>query len=205
VVTVSEFIVNARHSPRAEVRCQARAPLLGGGFWSADTEDIGPRGCQLIAPARFTPGDGIELEISSERVSDPLWVGGRIAWAANEPPWRVGIAFSDQDQDAAARWFDRLVAAFPGLDSSLLAPKKIPADAMVYLGRAPRLRPPLLPHEVAVLRAVGGGVTAAALRTQMGSGWENGQGALFALLGRRFLTLTAADAAPADSWAGYLG
>jgi hypothetical protein len=201
---VSEFIVNARHTPRAAVRCQARAPLLGGGFWSSDTEDIGPRGCQLVAPTRFTPGEGIELEISSERVSDPLWVGGRIAWAADEPPWRVGIAFSDQDQDAAARWFDRLVAAFPGLDASLLAPRKVPADAVVYLGRAPRLRPALESAEVAVLRAIGPGIAAGDLRRKMGADWEARQGALFSLLGRRFLTLTAADAAPADAWAGYL-
>lgn len=202
---MSEFIVNARHTPRALVRCQARAPLLGGGFWSSDTEDIGPRGCQLVAPARFTPGEGIELELSSERVADPLWVGGRIAWAAGEPPWRVGIAFSDQDQDAAARWFDRLVAAFPGLDGSLLAPRKIPSDAHLYLGKAPRLRPSLVAPEIDVLRAVGSGITATDLRARMGAGWENGQGALFSLIGRRFLTLTAAEAAAPETWASYLG
>lgn len=202
---MSEFIVNARHTPRALVRCQARAPLLGGGFWSSDTEDIGPRGCQLVAPARFTPGEGIELELTSERVLDPLWVGGRIAWAADEPPWRVGIAFSDQDQDAAARWFDRLVAAFPGLDGSLLAPKRIAADADIYLGRAPRLLPPLIPQEVAVLRAVGTGIKATELRAKLGADWENSKGALFALIGRRFLTLTASEAAGPDAWASYLG
>jgi hypothetical protein len=201
---VSDSIVNARHSPRAEVRCQARAPLHGGGFWSSDTEDIGPRGCQLIAPARFTPGEGIELEISSERVSDPLWVGGRVAWAADEPPWRVGIAFSDQDQDAAARWFDRLVAAFPGLDSSLLAPKRVDADALLYLGRAPRLRPALAGSEVSVLRCVGPGIRASDLRARLGSDWEAGQGALFSLLGRRFLTLTASEASAPEAWTPYL-
>jgi predicted tellurium resistance membrane protein TerC len=46
---------------------------------------------------------------------------------------------------------------------------------------------------------------ASELRTRMGNDWENGQGALFALLGRRYLTLTAADAATPDAWAGYLG
>ncbi len=202
---MTEFIINARSSPRAVVRCQARAPLLGGGFWSSDTEDIGPRGCQLVAPARFTPGEGIELEISSERVADPLWVGGRIAWAADEPPWRVGIAFSDQDQDAAARWFDRLVAAFPGLDGSLLAPRRVAADATVYLARAPRLRPTLDAPEVAVLRTIGAGIRAAELRDRLGTEWATGQGALFSLLGRRYLTLTASEAAPPDAWAGYLG
>jgi len=201
---VTEFIVNARHAPRTVVRCQARAPLLGGGFWSSDTEDIGPRGCQLVAPTRFTPGEGIELEISSERVADPLWVGGRIAWAADEPPWRVGIAFSDRDQDAAARWFDRLVAAFPGLDGSLLAPARIAADAPIYLGRVPRLRPALGSQELAVLRAIGPGIRAGELRDQLGREWEAAQGALFALLGRRYLTLTASEAAPADAWAAYL-
>jgi hypothetical protein len=201
---VAEFIVNARHTPRAEVRCQARSPLVGGGFWLADTEDIGPRGCQLTAPARFTPGEGIELELSSDRVKDPLWVGGRIAWAANEPPWRVGIAFSDQDQDAAARWFDRLVAAFPGLDASLLAPTRIAADAVVYLGRLPRLRPQLGANELLILRAVGKGMTAAALRDQVGAAWDDQQGAFFALLGRRYLTVTASEASPPDAWASYL-
>lgn len=201
---MTEFIVNARHAPRAVVRCQARAPLLGGGFWSSDTEDIGPRGCQLVAPARFTPGEGIELEISSERVADPLWVGGRIAWAADEPPWRVGIAFSDQDQDAAARWFDRLIAAFPGLDGSLLAPRRIATEDRLYLGRAPRLRPALGTSELGVLRAVGAGLPAGELRERLGGEWEAAQGALFALLGRRFLTLTASEASPPDAWADYL-
>ena len=202
---MAEFILNARHTPRALVRCQARAPLLGGGFWSSDTEDIGPRGCQLVAPTRFTPGEGIELELTSERVADPLWVGGRIAWAADEPPWRVGIAFSDQDQDAAARWFDRLVAAFPGLDGSLLAPRRIASDAVVYLARAPRLLPPLGPPELAVLRAVGAGIKASDLRAKLGSDWEGCQGALFSLLGRRFLTLTASEAVGPEPWASYLG
>ena len=77
------------------------------------------------------------------------------------------------------------------------------ADALVYLGRAPRLRPPLLPPEVAVLRAVGKGIAASELRARMGKDWDNG--ALFALLGRRFLTLTAAEAAAPDAWASYLG
>ncbi|MGB8932610.1 MAG: hypothetical protein WCC48_15305, partial [Anaeromyxobacteraceae bacterium] len=140
-----------------------------------------------------------------ERVSDPLWVGGRIAWAADAPPWRVGIAFSDQDEDVAARWFDRLVAAFPGLDGSLLAPRRIAADAQLFLGRAPRLRPALLAPELEVLRAVGSGITAAELRARMGAGWELGQGALFSLLGRRFLTLTPSEAASPEGWAGYLG
>ena len=38
----------------------------------------------------------------------------------------------------------------------------------------------------------------------MGSDWENAQGALFSLLGRRFLTLTAAEASTPEAWAGYL-
>jgi hypothetical protein len=56
-----------------------------------------------------------------------------------------------------------------------------------------------------VLRVIGSGIRASELRARLGDDWGNGQGALFSLIGRRYLTLTAAEASPPEAWAGYLG
>jgi len=201
---MAERIVNPRRVPRAPARCEVTGLLEGGGHWSTDTIDIGPSGCQLVAPGRAKAGDPLKLLITNERVGSALAVLGRVAWARSAPPWRIGVAFEAESGADAARWFESLLAAYPGLATYHLAPDAIATSATVRLGRVPRLPPELSSDEVEVLKEVGGGATVAALQAKLGSDWPAFEGMLFALVGRRLLTLDAAEAGAPAEWATYL-
>jgi len=201
---MAERIVNPRRVPRAPARCEVTGLLEGGGHWATDTIDIGPSGCQLVAPGRAKAGDPLRLLITNERVTSALAVTGRVAWARSSPPWRVGVVFDADTGADAARWFEALLAAYPGLATYHLAPEAIEASATIRLGRAPRLNPELTSDEVEVLREVGAGATVTALQARLGTDWPAFEGMLFAMMGRRLLTVDASAAgAPAD-WASYL-
>jgi hypothetical protein len=201
---MAERIVNPRRVPRAPARCEVTGLLEGGGHWATDTIDIGPSGCQLVAPGRAKAGDPLKLLITNERVASALAVTGRVAWARTSPPWRIGVAFDADATADAARWFEALLAAYPGLATYRLAPEAIEASATIRLGRAPRLNPELTTDEVEVLREVGTGATVTALQARLGADWPAFEGMLFAMMGRRLLTVDeAAAGAPAD-WSSYL-
>jgi PilZ domain len=201
---MADRIVNPRRVPRAPARCEVTGLLEGGGHWATDTIDIGPNGCQLIAPGRAKAGDPLKLLITNERVGDALAVLGRVAWARSTPPWRIGVAFEAESVGDATRWFDALLAAYPGLATYHLAPDAIETSATVRLGRVPRLPPELSTDEIEVLKEVGAGATVASLRTKLGSDWPAFEGMLFALVGRKLLTLDAAEAGAPAGWAAYL-
>ncbi len=200
-----DVIRNPRRVPRAPARCEARCLLPGGGFWASDTTDFGPKGCQLAAPGPFHKGDPIKLVLTSERMKEALATTGKVAWASSRAPWRIGVAFDDPYLGATGHWFDELVKAYPGLATFQLAPDSLDATATIRLGPAPRVAPDLAPDEVAVLRALGSGATVAALRERMGQDWPAFEGVLFAMIGKKLLTLDAAAAAPLEAWAPYLG
>jgi len=199
-----ETIQNPRRVPRAPARCEARCLLPGGGFWASDTTDLGPKGCQLAAPGPFHRGDPIKLVLTGERVAGELAVTGSVAWASSQAPWRIGVVFDEPYLAATARWFELLVQAYPGLATFRLAPDSIEVEATLHLGPAPRVAPELSPDEVEVMRAVGGGITVAALRARFLADWPALEGALFTMIGKKLLTLDAAAAAAPAAWAGYL-
>jgi len=201
---MAERIVNPRRVPRAPARCEATGLLEGGGHWATDTIDIGPSGCQLIAPGPARTGDPVKLVITNERVEGALAVPGRVAWARRAPPWRIGVAFDPGSHAEAARWFEALLAAYPGLATYHLAPEAIETGATIHLGPAPRLPPELGADELQVLREVGAGATVAALQQKLGHDWPAFEGVLFAMLGRKLLTLDAAAAAAPGAWSPYL-
>jgi hypothetical protein len=199
-----ERIVNPRRVPRAPARCEVTGLLEGGGHWATDTIDIGPSGCQLVAPGRAKVGDPLKLLITNERVGSALAVEGRVVWARPAAPWRIGVAFEAGNGAEAGAWFESLLAAYPGLATYQLAPEAIEASAVVRLGPAPRLQPELNGEELEVLRAVGTGTSVTALQARLGQDWPAFEGLLFAMLGRRLLTLDAGAAAPPTAWAAYL-
>jgi len=201
---VAEAIQNPRRVPRAPARCEARCLLPGGGFWASDTTDFGPKGCQLHAPGPFKKGDPVKLVLTSERVPDSLATTGTVAWASPRAPWRIGVSFDAPYLSTTGQWFDRLVEAYPGLATFQLAPDSLDVSATLLLGPAPRVAPELASDEVTVLRVVGGGVTVAALRERMGQEWPAFEGQLFAMLGKKLLTLDPAAAAAPGAWAPYL-
>lgn len=179
--------------------------LREGGFWAGPTTDYGPRGCQLVAPARYAPGARIFLELVNERVPGQHHLSGRIAWCATAAPWRLGVAFDDGSAEVAHDFFGRLAAAYPGLDTYGRAPDRLPLDGPLAPAPLPAVLPALLPGEQRVLRLVGAGTTVAALRGAFGPDWEAHVNLVFALLGRHYLVIGPPDPAAADRWAPLLG
>jgi hypothetical protein len=110
------------------------------------------------------------------------------------PPWRSGVTFDAPSSEATARWFDRLVAAYPGLATFQLAPAELDAGDVLRLGPALRVDPDLGPDEVAVLRAIGAGIAVEKLRDLLAHDWPAVEGVLFAMLGKKHLTLDSAAA-----------
>src|SRR5512134_3790670 len=94
-------IVNPRRAPRAPVRCQAQLAVGGGALFASSTSDYGPRGCQLLAPSPLPAGIRVHLQLADEHVQRPVELEGRVAWVANVPPWRMGVAFEVESLSAA--------------------------------------------------------------------------------------------------------
>ncbi len=201
---MTDAIQNPRRVPRAPARCEARCLLPGGGFWAADTTDFGPKGCQLAAPGPFKKGDPIKLVLTSERLGNQLAVTGTVAWASARAPWRIGVAFDPPFLSTTGSWFDQLVAAYPGLATYQLAPESLRPTDVLHLGPLPRVAPELLSDEVPVMRAVGGGISVAALQERLGQDWPAHEGAIFAMLGKRLLPIDPQAAASAADWAPAL-
>jgi len=61
-----EFLVNPRSAPRARVRCRYSA-VVGALALQGQTEDVGPHGCQLVAPRPVPRGSGIQLVLQIGR------------------------------------------------------------------------------------------------------------------------------------------
>jgi hypothetical protein len=199
-----EFIENPRRAPRAPVRCEARVALREGGYWAGPTSDYGPKGCQVSAPLRLEPGSRLFLELVNERVPGPFQLSGRVAWCSKGPPWRSGIAFDEGSVPIADRFFERLAAAYPGLDTYGRAPDRIPADGTLAPLPPPAVEPLLTASERDVLQAVGAGITPEVLRERSGDSWAAAQNAAFSLLGRRYLTIGSPNPDAARTWAPLL-
>lgn len=195
-----EFILNPRRNPRAAVRCEARIALKEGGFWASPTSDYGPRGCQVLAPVRLEPGSRIFVELVNERITAPVELAGHVAWTAREAPWRMGIAFDGGSAGAAGGFFEKLAAAYPGIDTYGNAPERVPTDASLAPIAPPPFAPQLTDEEARLLAALGAGLPADRLRERLGEDWGRGY-ALFSLLGRRYVAIGAPDEAAAAAWA----
>ncbi len=198
---MADFILNPRRAPRAPVRCEARIALRDGGYFASPTSDYGPNGCQVLAPARLAPGTRIFVELVNERVPDPVELAGRVAWMSTVPPWRMGVAFDAGSIGAASRFFDRLAAAYPGIDTYGRAPDRIPEGAPIAPAPPPPFEPLLTEEEAHVLAALGAGAPVDELRAHLGEAWNVAIHAFFALLGRRYVQIGDPDPAAAASWA----
>lgn len=196
---MSGYIVNPRRAPRASSRCAAHVQAPGAA-WETETEDIGPHGCQLVAPTAVARGTVIQITATSERVPGELRVAGRVAWVSSQPPWRVGVAFAEAARPAAQAWFERLVAATPGLGAFRRVPDRLPVDAMIFLGPPPRFMVDFSGDEVEVLSHVAGGVTVADLRRQLEATWPAALRALFSLMARQAVTISRGAAAHPAAW-----
>jgi Tfp pilus assembly protein PilZ len=199
-----DYIENPRRAPRAPVRCEARLALRDGGYFASATRDYGPGGCQVPTPVPLKPGSRIFVELSHTNTPMPFRISGRVAWASSDPTPRAGIAFDDASRRPAANLYDRLIGADATVVGSSFAPDRIPLDAEIAPAPPPDPAPALTEEDVAVLTAVGGGLTVEALRARLGARWETAVYATFALLGRRLLVMGPPDPSAAAAWSGLI-
>ncbi len=196
---MTEYLVNPRRAPRAPSRCRANVQIPGAA-WPAETEDIGPHGCQLVVPNPVPRGLAIQLAVVSPLVTTPLQAAGKVAWVSSQPPWRLGVAFAEAARPAAGRWFDALVAASPGLGNLRRVPDRLPWDAMVFLGPPPKFMVDFTDDEIEVVRHVAAGITVAALRDRLRASWGASVRAFFGLMARQVLTISRGAAAHPEAW-----
>lgn len=192
-----EQILNPRRAPRARVRCdvELRHRQL---VWSGETEDVSAGGCQVVTPRVIDPGREIKLAIRCAAISRTLLASGRVRWVRARAPARLGIVF---DPGTPRDWFEALVRARPDAIPADRAPRSLPRDAMVRLGRAPEVVVDFAADELDLLRRIGGGVTLDVLARSFGERLpDRARAALFALLARRSLVLDAGSAGSPDAW-----
>lgn len=194
-----EFIQNPRRSPRAPARCRTTVVSAQGTF-EATTEDVGGHGCQLVSPRLVRKGEPIQLQLTHEAMKESLRVAGRVAWASDRAPWRLGIAYDEAALVASQAWFDELLGRADGLSAFRRIPDRIALDAVVYLATPPRFLVDFTPDEVALLRAVGSGSSVAELRSMLRDRWEQVLRALFSLLAHQHVTLARGASVHPDAW-----
>lgn len=195
-------VLNPRRAPRIPHRCVVEIRDRFAA-WKAETEDLGPRGCQLVTPRLAAPGRELQLQIRCEALGRTIKATGKVVWTRAQEPSRLGIEFETARTEGG--WFEPLLAAVPGLAQVVRRiPERLPRTARLYLGEPPRLLADFSAEEVAVLRAVGAGISVEGLAKALGSAFDRVRGAMFALVSRRLLVLTAAEAVPAERWRAVL-
>lgn len=194
VTGMSEFVNNPRRTPRALIGCDARVALKDGRFFTTETLDYGPRGCQLVAPAPLATDERVFVELRGCGVSETFFFSGRVAWADPVPPFRAGVHFDEGCCADARGFFFRLADANPDA-ACTVQPMQLADDALLTPTRR-TMDEALLPGEAEVLRAVGAGLLVRELRALLGERWEPCLNPLFSLLARGELTAKADPTEP---------
>jgi hypothetical protein len=104
----------SRRFPRLRARCRVRIRDRFG-TWSAETEDVGPRGCRLVGERAHALGALVRLTVESDRIVEPLEVAGQVVWTRADRLSRAGIWFAGAPSSPGApfpaAWFAALAAA----------------------------------------------------------------------------------------------
>ena len=157
-------------------------------------------GCQLVSPKLVHRGELVKLHVTNAKVEEPLDVAGRVAWVSPQSPWRVGVAFDGAALQQTTRWFELLVAAYPGLGGYRRVPDRIRADSTVYLGPPPKFLLDFNCDEAELLRAIASGARLDELMARLRDCWPAAQRALFSLIARQAVTFQRGHAVHPDSW-----
>ncbi len=191
-------VEDLRGAPRLSARCQVEVGDRQA-TWAAETEDLGPRGCQLLTERPVKVGDVLTLQISSALMPTPLVVLGLVAWSRPAPVGRIGIAFAGALTSSLSpqQWFARLVASDPTARVRD-ARRTVELDSVLYLAAPPVGAVTLSPDEARLLRAIGAGKNLATISESAEP--ERLRRALFALLSRRLVTLSRAASVPPARW-----
>jgi len=198
---VHDFVLNPRRSPRLPARCRVTV-AHGGAGWVAETEDVGPRGCQIVSQRPLEAGGVARLIIESARVATPLSVVGRIAWTAGEGRHRAGVAYAERQSGVdPASWFKKLLVTQPAMEGVIRrVPERLTCDTKLFLRPPPQHIFDFSPDEVRVLKLLGDGTSVGSLLARGPLAEPEAARVIFALLERRVLTLSLGEAAPAWRW-----
>jgi hypothetical protein len=195
-------VLNHRRAPRVPHRCTVEIRDRFAA-WKAETEDLGPRGCQLVTPRLAAPGRELQLQIRCDAIGRTIKATGKVVWARAQEPSRLGIEFATARAEGG--WFDALMRSDPAAaQASRRSPERLARTARLHLGEPPRFLADFSAEEVAVLRRVGEGITVDGLARGLGSAFERVRGAMFALVARRLLVLGPAEAVPPQRWKATL-
>ena len=98
--------------PRRYVRYEVRFAVevsSGGQLQTCQGEDIGAGGCRLVVLFPLQRGQSVRLRLRSDRI--PLEVTGQatVAWTSRNPPYQVGLQFSDPLAEQAVRFIHGLL------------------------------------------------------------------------------------------------
>lgn len=197
------YISNPRRAPRVPARLRVEVLHRGVDF-RAETADVGPKGCLVVSPRPLDPGAWVRLMLEADRLPEKLRVTGRVAWASQPGRERAGVAFAEmqveRNQDPFA-WFDRLVRASPGLvPVARHVPDRLPLDTPLYLLPPPRFIVDFTRAELGLIAWMRNGTTVEQLLQRLEPERKNEGRLIFALLGRRVLSLSAREACHPEAW-----
>jgi len=191
-------VLNPRRAPRVPQRCTVEIRDRFAA-WKAETEDLGPRGCQLVTPRLAAPGRELQLQIHCQAIGRTIKATGKVVWTRAQEPSRLGVEF--QVGETEAGWFEMLMQADPAAALTVRRiPERLSRAATLYLGDPPRFLGDFSAEEVAVLGRVGAGVTVDGLARALGSAFERVRGSMFALVSRRYVVLTPREAVSPERW-----
>lgn len=199
----SDFIANPRKALRLQLRCAAQIEA-GGATCLGATEDLGARGCRLLAPVRLPTASSIGLQLTCPDARGTLALRAAVVWSEPGPPWRHGVSFAAADRERAEAWFDDLAGHHTDLLHLVRVPDRLALKDHLYVTEPPAAPPPLDEEEQAVLRLACEAPTLGQLQRTMATEWSRAQRALFALLGRGAVTLDALEAADPSGWREHL-
>jgi hypothetical protein len=196
-------VVDARRAPRVPLRL-AVTLRHGRDAWTTETEDVGPRGCQVVSARALPPGSPVVLALSCPALDRAVAATGRVSWARTDEPVRLGISF--EVPVAQRGWFDALLAADPRASrAAARAPLRLPGETPLRLGEPPTTVLDFSEDERAVLAAIGAGTTAAKLADALAPRFHRARGALFSLIARRLVRLQTGPPGAAERWRAVLG
>jgi hypothetical protein len=196
-------VVDARRAPRIPIRLLV-AVRHRHAAWGTETEDLGPRGCQLISDHPLPRGSEVALAVSCPPLGRAIAATGRVTWCRPDAPARIGIAF-----DVPVRrgdWFDALLAADPRAAlAAARAPRRLRPETRLYLGEPPAKVLDFSDDERALLGAIcGGASTAGEVADRLAPRFHRARGVLFSLLVRRLVRLTPGHPGVEARWRAIL-
>jgi hypothetical protein len=199
---VDSDVFNPRRTPRVPSRCPVEVRERFA-TWRAETEDVGPRGCQLVTPRLLPIGREILVAIDCRYIHRIVRASARVAWTRPAAPSRLGLAFTG---GLDRSWFDDLVASDPAAaGAARRVPDHLPRMARLWLGEPPAHVFDFSAEERAVLLGIGPGTTVGALARGLGAGFDQHRGALFSLLARKLVLLTPGPVGVSAAWRLTLG